>query len=559
MTQPNLVAEERITALYLRLSRDDEQEGESNSISNQRAFLTDYAKRNKLKNIKVFIDDGVSGVTFKREGFIKLMQLIESDKVGTLVVKDMSRLGRNYLEVGQLTETVFPIHNVRFIAVNDSVDSDNGEDDFTPFRNIMNEWYAKDMSRKMRSALKTKSRQGYAIGQPPYGYIYDSNDHRRWVIDEEAADIVRHIFTLRLNMISVLEIAIQLKREKVLIPSVYAQRKGIKNSKMKSVRGEYLWDQSMVRKILHLRAYIGDVVNFRTYSKSYKLKERLDNPEENWEIHENVHEAIIDRSTWESVQKTFGATKCRKPKHIEKNMFAGLLKCVDCGANLTYKYTHDNPNNQYFSCHNKRNKTGLCNKTHHIRVDNLTDIVTQSISDIVRFASLFEDEFVKLVVDEHYKQILLMQRKNQNALQTAIAREKVVDVLYEKLFEEKIVGNLTEDRFQKLSYKYEDEQAELKQKIKHLKAIVAEEQTHEMNADAFLQLVRRYTDIQELTPEILHDFIDKIVVHHREKVFGEMIQKVEIYYKMIGYVELPKMSKKEVESYMNAFGRKKIG
>ena len=557
MSQPN-ITEERITALYLRLSRDDEQEGESNSISTQKAFLTDYTKRNKFRNIKIFIDDGVSGVTFNRDGFKEMLVLIEADKVETLIVKDMSRLGRNYLEVGQFTETVLPMHNVRFIAVNDGVDSDKGEDDFTPFRNIMNEWYAKDMSRKMRSALKTKSSRGYAIGLPPIGYKFDKEDTKRWVIDPEGADIVRHIYSLRQQGASTNEIAKTLKREKVLIPSLYAQRKGFKKPTKQAVRGEYLWDVSMVRKVLMNRAYVGDVVNFRTYSKSFKLKERLDNPEENWEIHENVHEPIIERSVWVGIQKGFGQTKYRKPKHIDKNMFAGLLQCSDCGANLNYKYTHDNPDNHYFSCRNKRQNNGLCSQTHHIRVDTITELVTRHLSSIVRFAALFEDEFVKLVVDEHYKQIQLQQRRNQELLQSALMREKEVDHLYERLFEEKILGNLTEDRFKKLSYKYEDEQSELKQRIKHLKTVVAEEQRHEMNADGFLHLVRKYTDICELTPEILSAFIDKIVVHHREQIFGETVQKVEIYYKMIGYVELPQMTKSEKEAYMSSFGRKEI-
>lgn len=557
MAQPNgtKVADDNITALYLRLSRDDEQEGESNSISNQKAFLLDYANRNKFRNIQIFVDDGVSGVTFNRDGFKELLELIEMERVGILLVKDMSRLGRNYLEVGHLTETVFPMHNVRFIAVNDGVDSDNGEDDFTPFRNIMNEWYAKDMSRKMRSAHRTKSRQGYAIGPPPYGYKRDSVDPRKWAVDDEAADIVKRIYAMRMERASVIDIAKKLRRDKVLIPSLYAQQKGYKNPTKKAVRGEFLWDKSSVHKILTNQAYVGDAVNFCTYSKSYKLKDRLPNPKEKWEVHKDVHEAIIDRAVWESIQKTFNDTKCRKPKHVEKNMFAGFLKCSDCGANLNYKYTHDNPANHYFSCLNKRNNSGLCGTTHHIRVDTLTDLVTQNIAEIVRFASLFEDDFVKLVMNEHYKQILIQQRKNQTALQTALAREKEVDVLYEGLFEEKILGNLTEERFQKLSYKYEDEQAELKQKIKHLRAVVAEEQKHEMNADGFLQLVRKYTEIQELTPEILNSFIDKIVVHHRELRFGETVQVVEIYYKMIGYVELPKMCLEEREAYLKAFGR----
>ena len=555
MIQPNINLEERVTALYMRLSRDDEQDGESNSISNQKALLTDYAMRNQFRNIKVFVDDGVSGVTFNRDGFRELLVLIESDQVATLIVKDMSRLGRNYLEVGRLTEIVSPMHNVRFIAVNDGVDSDKGEDDFTPFRNIMNEWYAKDMSRKMRSALKTKSKQGYAIGQPPLGYKYDTVDSKRWVIDPEGTEIVRYIYNMRLNGTSINDIARILKRKKVLIPSVYAQRKGFKNPKKRAVRGEYHWDTSMVRKLLTNQTYVGDVVNFRTYSKSYKLKERLDNPKQNWEIHKNVHEPIIERSVWEAVQKTFGDTKCRAPKYVEKNMFAGLLKCSDCGANLNYKYTHDNPDNHYFSCRNKRANNGLCSKTHHIRVDTITDVVTKNLTDIFQFATLFEDDFVKLVVDEHYKQIQLQQRRNQEALQTALAREKEVDVLYEKLFEERILSNLTEDRFKKLSYKYEDEQAELQQRIQHLKKMVKEEKWHEMNADGFLQLVRKHIDLQELTTEILHEFIDKIVVHHREQLFGETVQKVEIYYKMIGYMELPEMSKAEKESYMKYFAR----
>lgn len=556
MKQPNILLDEKITALYLRLSRDDDQMGESNSIANQRAFLTDFAKKNDLKNVKVFIDDGVSGVTFNRDGFKEMYNLIEADQVSTVIVKDMSRLGRNYLEVGQLTEMVFPQHNIRFIAVNDSVDSSQGEDDFTPFRNIMNEWYAKDMSRKMRSALKTKSKQGYAVGQPPFGYKYDEVNPRLWVIDEEGAEVVQRIYNMRLQGTSTNEIAKILKREKVLTPSAYAFQKGYKNPAKKVTRGEYFWDTPVVRKILINQSYVGDIINFRSYSKSYKLKKRLDNPQENWEIHEGVHEPIIDRASWETVQKSFGDTKYRKPKHIEKNMFASFLKCSDCGANLNYKYTHDNPDNHYFSCHNKRSNNGLCGKTHHIRVDTITNVVQNHLSSIMRFASLFEDEFVKIVIDEQYKQIQMQQKRNQDILQTLLAREKELDILFEKIYEDQALGRVSDERFQKLSYKYEDEQAELKQKIKHLKSVVAEEKAHEMNAEGFLQLVRKYTDMTEITLDILNEFVDKIVVHHRELLFGETVQKVEIYYKMIGYIELPYMSQKEKDSYLKSFARK---
>ena len=548
--------DEKITALYLRLSRDDDQQGESNSIANQRALLMDYAKKHRFRNIRVFIDDGVSGVTMKRSGFQEMYSLVLAGSVSTVIVKDMSRLGRNYLEVGQLTEMVLPQHDVRFIAVNDSVDSEQGEDDFTPFRNIMNEWYAKDLSRKLRSSKRIKSSQGYAIGLPPYGYRYDTEDKRRWTIDEEAAEIVQQIYRMRKNGTSVNEIALKLKRGKVLAPSAYAAMKGLR-VKTRSTRGDFFWDKNMVTKILTNQSYVGDVVNFRTYSKSYKLKKRLDNPPEKWEIHKNVHPAIIMRPLWEAIQKTFDATKARQPKHIRKNMFAGFLKCSDCGANLNYKYTHQNPENHNFSCRNKRDNNGLCGKTHHIRVDVLTRLVREHISNITRFADQFEDDFVKIVVNEHYKRMCAQQKKSKDKLEKLLARDKELDTLYEKLYEEKILGNLSEERFQKLSYKYEDEQAELKQQIKHLKKVVAEENAHEMNCDGFLGMVRQYTDVRELTPEILGAFIDKIVVHHREQMHDEVVQKVEIYYRMVGLVELPDMSGAKKENYARCFSRKK--
>lgn len=297
----NILHEEKITALYLRLSRDDDLEGESNSISNQRTLLTNYAKKNGFRNTKIFIDDGVSGVTFNRQGFKEMFKLIESDQVETLIVKDMSRLGRNYIEVGQLTETILPMHNIRLIAVNDGVDSAMGEDDFTPFRNIMNEWYAKDMSRKMRSTLRTKNSQGYAIGQPPLGYKKDPDNPKLWVIDYKGAKIIRKIYNLRKQGESTVNIAKLLKREKILIPSMYAAQKGYRKPSIKNPRNEYLWTVEMVRKILMNQSYVGDVVNFKTYSKSFKLKKRIDNDRENWQIHKNVHEPIISRELFEEI------------------------------------------------------------------------------------------------------------------------------------------------------------------------------------------------------------------------------------------------------------------
>jgi len=548
-----------IDALYLRLSREDEQNGESNSIANQRALLTEYAKKNGFRNVCIFVDDGISGATLQqRPAMMELLALVEADRVRTVIVKDMSRLGRNHIEVGQLEQILFPMHDVRLIAINDGVDSANGEDDFTPFRNVINEFYLKDLSRKLRSSQRVKSSQGYAIGQPPFGYKYGIEDKRRWIIDEPAAETVRLVYQQRLKKNSGNHIAKILKTRRVLIPSAYLAQSGIRKPKCTSAHGDFFWNVSKVRQILINRSYVGDVVNFRTYSKSYKLKKRFDNPEENWEIHENVHEPIIDRESFATVQKSFGNTKIRKPKHTERNMFSGLLECSDCGARLNYKRPSDKPFNHYFSCHNKRQNNGLCATTHHIRVDTLTELVTHHLRNVLHFAHTFEDQFVKIVVDERYREICATQRKNQKDLAEARARDKELDRLYEKIYEDQALGKLPESRFLLLAGKYDDEQAELRQRILHLKKIVAQEQAHEMNLDGFLALVRCYTaDFKELTPEMTNEFIDKVVVHHRQKEQGVMQQRVEIYYKMIGHVNVPMLSKKQTERLQVSFGRKR--
>jgi len=425
------------------------------------------------------------------------------------------------------------------------VDTANGDDDFTPFRNIMNEWYLKDLSRKLRSSQRVKSSQGYAIGQPPFGYKYGTENKKRWIIDEPAAETVRLMFQLRLQNNSVNDMAKILKARRVLIPSAYLAQSGIRAPKRISEHGDYFWSSGMVRQVLVNRSYVGDVVNFRTYSKSFKLKKRFDNPEENWEIHENVHDAIVSREDWLVVQSSFGQSKIRKPKHTERNMFSGLLECSDCGANLNYKFTHDNPEN-------------LCATTHHIRVDKLTELVEHHLRNILHFAHAFEDKFVKIVVDERYREVCANQRKNQKELAEANARNRELDRLYEKIYEDQALGKLPEERFLMLAAKYDEEQAALKQRIRHLKKIVAQEQANEMNLDGFLALVRRHTaDFNELTPDMTQEFIDKIVVHHRQKEQGVMQQRVEIYYKMIGHVNVPNFGEKQTERLQVSFGRKR--
>ena len=550
----------KLTILYLRLSREDKVQGdikeESNSIVNQKIYLTNYAQKNKFNNVMVFYDDGISGVTFERNDFKKVLRLIELGMVENLIVKDLSRLGREHIRTDTLLEITFPKHNVRFISVNDGIDTGLREDDTIAFRNLTNEWYARDISRKVRSAHRAKSSQGYAIGHPPFGYMYDKDDKKKWIVDPEASEIVKYIYSLRKQGYGLPEIAKTLTRKKILIPSVYAYKKGFR--KMNKIPiCEHMWRKENVRVILTNRSYVGDIVNFKTYSRSFKLRERLDNPQEKWEIHENINEAIIERSVWEDIQKTFGDVRYKNPKHTKKHIFAGLLKCSDCGANLNYKYTHHNPDNHYFSCKNNRSGEGLCKKTHHIRVDKLTALLTNSLSNIVKFANCFEDDFVKIVMDENYRMVVATQKKNQNELQKLLARDKEIDTLVEKLFEEKVFGNLSAERFVKLSAKYDDEQIELKSKIKNLETIVYEEKSHELNVDAFLQRVHKYSDIKELTSEILHEFIDRVIVHHREQIHGQTVQKVEIYYKMVGKIEIPNMSKKEKEQYLKLFGSDK--
>jgi DNA invertase Pin-like site-specific DNA recombinase len=338
------------------------------------------------------VDDGISGVTFERKGFQEMLALIEAGEVDRVIVKDLSRLGRNFIEVGQYTDYIFPERDIHFIAIMDNVDSSvqNGTGDFiAPIRNIFNELYISDVSRKLRASQKIKSGQGYPIGKPPLGYMRDPANPKRWAVDEEAAEIIQRIYRLRLEGNSVEGIAAILRRDKVDLPSVYAIKKGYACPNNRLNREECWWKPNEISLILKNQSYCGDVVNFKTFSKSYKLKKRIRNDPENWEIHLDVHEAMVDRHDWEMVQKSF-ETKYRKPKHTEKSIFAGYLKCSDCGANMRYKYTHPNPDNHYFSCGKYRES--LCATTHHIRVDVLEKLTLAAIDNAVRFARDFEDE-----------------------------------------------------------------------------------------------------------------------------------------------------------------------
>lgn len=470
-------------------------------------------------------------------------------------MKDLSRFDRDYVQAGQYIDNTFLVHDVRFIAINDNVDTMQGSDGvLIPILNLMNEMYAGDISRKVRSSYVVRSSQGYPIGLCPYGYRNDPLNPKRWIIDDESADVVKEIYRLRLDGEGVTAIAQILKRRKILTPSIYMPLNGIRNHRRTSQRGDCFWDKSSVRRILSNRSYTGDVVNFKTYTKSYKIKTRYENLEEEWEIHENVHEPIVSRAVWEKVQESF-QTRNRKPKEIEKNMFAGFLYCSDCGGKLNYKHLKNAPHNDYFSCHNKRQNNGLCDQTHHIRLDKLTEVVTKDISRVTQFADQFEDEFIKIVMDEHYKQTILTQDKNRRTLEKLRGRNRELERILDALYEDKVAGVISTDRYKHMSEKYDDEQIVLSQKIKHLQATVDEEKRSELNVEGFIEIVRNYTRINQLTPEILREFIDKIVVHHKEKRYGKIIQKIEIHYKMVGNVDVPSYG--EQRQYVSSFSRTK--
>lgn len=554
ISMDRLLAMLDITILYLRISREDDRDGESYSIENQRNFLLDYAEKNEFRNIVCLTDDGISGVTDKRPAFQKLIAAVKADKVKTIIVKDMSRLGRNYLSVGEYVEYLFPSHDVRLIAVNDGVDSANGEDDFAPFRNIMNEWYAKDISRKRRSTNTTLDKQGKPIGQPPYGYKWDANS-AFWEIDEEAAEVVKRIFALKLQGYSLDRIADTLRADKVYIPTVYLMMKGLRKPQHRMERGNYFWCAATISTMLKNQKYCGDVINFQTFSRSYKLKKRLQNPKEAWSVHPDVHPAIIDRDTFEQVQRTFAKTKMRSPKDVPKHMLAGYLVCPDCGHNLHYKLTYPNNANHYFACGNNRNSKALCPQTHHIRVDTITEATTQMIARVTQFARDYEDEFVKIVVSEKYKLIQLAQERNKKELGRIVGRQGELELLFTRLYEDRTLGTLSESVFLKMSKKYTEEQAELDAKIAALQKTVDSDTAHQMDVDRFLKMVRKYTAINELTPEVLRHFIDKIVVHHHEKTKEGKTQKVEFYFNFIGKVDIPMLH--ELAPYKKSFGRKK--
>ena len=470
------------------------------------------AKEKGYTNLVHFLDDGISCVTMDRPGFNDMMEQLAAGKAAAVFVKDLSRLGRNYIEVGRLTEEFFPEHDIRLVAVSDNIDTAEGENELAPIRNLFNEWYARDISKKRRISNKIKGNAGEPMGPPPYGYKKDPDDPKRWIVDEEAAQVVRRVFRMTLDGYGTEQIATIFSEEKILTPIAYWREKGVNRPGKSKLRGPYMWNSSTITHILSLQEYCGDILNFKTYSKSYKNKKRLANDRENWVIFQDVHEPIIERAVFEQVQQKRGKIRKRRTHEGERNMFSGLLVCADCGHNLHFHFNQGNPDIKYFNCSNYKGNRGTCTSTHYIRVDFLEQVVLGEIRRLTKFASQFEDEFVKAVIG-HSQQAEATDRKlKEKELKALQARDEELDGLFERIYEDNVSGKLSDDRFARMSRRYEEEQKELAEKIKALRAEIDKQNSQSMTTDMFISLVRKYTRARKLTPRMLNELIEKIEV-----------------------------------------------
>ena len=530
-----------ITALYCRLSRDDGAEGESNSIANQKKLLDKYAKEHGFTNTKFYVDDGYTGTNFNRPGFQQMLEDMEMGYISTVIVKDSSRFGRNYLEVGQYTDYYFPEHNIRFIAINDCIDSDNGEDDFSAFRNVMNEMYAKDISRKVRSSHRLRGNAGEPLAPPPYGYVKDPENKKKWIIDPDAAEVVRRIFYLCIEGNGNETIARILQDDKVLVPQAYWQSKGMSRGGKKTQPNPYKWCKTTIAKMLEQQEYCGDIINFKSYSKSFRNKTRVENPKENWAIFKDVHEPIIDRETWERVQELTKNSKRRKPKNenVKKSIFTSLLYCGDCGHKLWFNINKQNPSIRFYSCSNYKGLRGTCESTHYVREDSLEQVVKMELFKLATYLDHDETAFAELLEHKSNKDSLAERKAAESALAAATARSQELLRLYERVYEDNVNGKVTDDWFMRLSHKYEVEQEELKKQMFDLKNKIERLDTAQNSSGSFIRAIRKFMTMQTLTPIVLQELIDKIEVFPIEGTGKNRTQRLVIHYRFVGCIDLP--------------------
>ena len=519
---------DKITALYCRLSQDDMLQGESNSITNQKAILKKYAEDNGFSNPVFYVDDGVSGTTWEREGFKAMLADIEEGKVGTVITKDLSRLGRDYLKTGEYIEIIFPDHDVRYIAINDGVDTLKSENELMAFKNIFNDWYARDTSKKIRAVFKAKGQSGKHLSNPIYGYKHSETDKNLWVIDDEAAEVVRKIFHLCIDGYGPTQIARILTEQGIPTPTAYAlsqgRDNGHKNAKL------HRWGNETIAHILEKAEYCGHTVNFRTHVKSYKNKKRVDNPKENWLIFENTHEAIITQQEFDLVQE-LRKNKRRPTKHEEVNPFSGICYCADCGKKLYLcRATTMTADQEHLKCGTYAKDKNGCT-IHFVRTIVLKEIILGELNKMVAFVKDNEDEFVQMAMDNSVQKQSSELSKSRKKLKESEKRIAELDRLFTRLYEDNVSGKISDERFSIMSAGYEDEQKKLRATVAELTDFIETAEQKSADVTAFISVVQKYERITELTPEIMHELIEKIVVHAPDKSSGHRTQQIDIYYR----------------------------
>lgn len=523
---------DKITALYCRLSRDDEQDGLSGSIKNQQAILEKYAQENGFKNTRVFIDDGWSGTNFARPAFTEIMELAEKGRIGTLIVKDHSRLGRNRLIVGQLLEEGFDSLGVRYIAIMDNIDTAKGISDLVPMQDLFNEWHAKNTSQKVCNVFKSKGMSGAPLTtNPPYGYLKDPESKNGWIVDEEAAKIVRQIFAWCVDGLGPTQIAKHLKAAKVPTPTEHWSNIGRNCSNLPAV--PYNWCSDTVANILSKQEYCGDTVNFRSTTKSFKNKKKIERSPEEWQIFKNTHPAIIDREVFTLVQE-LRKHRRRPTKSGIVSPFSGLLYCADCGEKLYYSVTNNYKREQaYFFCSSYRKNSEVCS-AHYIREKVVEQIVLESMQRILLNVQAFEKEFARKQMDCYTEDKKKQLAAKYRELSRAKKRIAEIDTLIQKIYEDNASGKLSDERYATLSLSYEEEQKTLKAAVPELQSFLETETDKTESLQRFIQKVKQITELKVLTPELIHEFVDKIVVYAPRYLDGKRVQLLDIYYSGVG-------------------------
>lgn len=540
---------EKITALYERLSRDDELEGESNSIVNQKKILEEYASKNNLTNIIHFTDDGISGTQFDRPGFMEMMNGVNTGNIGCIIVKDMSRLGRDYLKVGQCME-ILRQKGVRLIAINDNVDSFYREDDFTPFRNIMNEWYARDTSRKIQSTFRSKGESGkHTASTPPYGYIKDEKDKDKWIVDEKAAQIVRRIFNLTMDGAGPYKIAKILEADKIDIPAYHQQKLGYGLHQSKNFEHPYRWCSSTIASILKKKEYLGHTVNFKT-RKHFKDKKSKYVSEDNWLIFENTHEAIIDQETFDNVQRIRGNVKRYPDGWGEYHPLTGLMYCADCGSKMYVHRTNNYKNIPYYVCSNyKKVPCGmLCPSAHRIKAEVVINLIQETLKDIKNYLNEDNEAFIHSIQNEMEEKEKVEIEKQRVRLINNKSRIQELERLMCRIYEDMILEKIPSSRYEILNSQYETEQRVLSKEIEDLDLAISRYEKETDKTRKFISLISRYENFDELTNTMINEFVEKIIIHERDRKGSQTSkQKIEIYFNFIGNYEVPKEELSEEE------------